>query len=122
MNAVSFENYPSHSTQVSTAMCSLNKHLKEESKIKINIHSHTHISSFKHKNISSYKGTMHHHSTKCVLKFVTFSHRPNNMKPFHWIRVAQEPEIQAKDSIPVSKPNYDHLTMIGYRYEMTGRK
>ena len=35
-NAVYFENFPSHSAQVSTPMCSLDKHMKEDSKIKIN--------------------------------------------------------------------------------------
>ena len=96
-SAVSFENCPSHSTQVFTDMCSLNKIFKEESKIKIIIHSHKHISSFKHKNISSYKGMMHHYSTKGVLKFVIFSHRPNNMQPFHWIRLAQSSTPRARD-------------------------
>jgi len=35
-NVLSFENCPSHYPQVSTTMRSFNKHLKEESKLKIN--------------------------------------------------------------------------------------
>ena len=96
-NAVSFENCPSHSAHVSTDMFSLNKHLKQESKIKINIHSPKHISSFKHKNISLFKGTMHYYYTKGVLRFVILLHIPNNMKSFHWIRVAYLSSLGARD-------------------------
>ena len=63
---MSFENYPSHSTHVSIAMCSLDKHLKEYSKIKIN----------------TYKTQMRYNTYVFYITYLFVSHKRYNTYAF----------------------------------------